>query len=70
MTDDSLMPFGKYKGKKMIDVPARYLLWLNDQPYIDSPANRAVRAYIADNMDVLKAQEGERKRDYMFNPYR
>lgn len=28
ITDDSIMPFGNYKGSKMIDVPAGYLLWL------------------------------------------
>lgn len=27
MTDDSLMPFGKHKGKRMEDVPASYLHW-------------------------------------------
>lgn len=31
MTDQDLMPFGKYKGEKMEDVPASYLLWLRDQ---------------------------------------
>jgi hypothetical protein len=28
LTDASHMPFGKYKGERMIDVPARYLHWL------------------------------------------
>ena len=28
LDDNSPMPFGKYRGKKMIDVPASYLLWL------------------------------------------
>lgn len=23
------MPFGKYKGRRIIDVPENYLLWLN-----------------------------------------
>lgn len=30
MTDQDLMPFGKYKYRKMEDVPADYLLWLRD----------------------------------------
>jgi uncharacterized protein (DUF3820 family) len=30
MTDNDLMPFGKYKSTKMSDVPAKYLLWLWD----------------------------------------
>ena len=28
MTDESLMPYGVHKGKKMIAVPAHYLIWL------------------------------------------
>lgn len=31
MKDSDLMPFGKYKGEKLGDVPADYLLWLVDQ---------------------------------------
>lgn len=27
MEDNSLMPFGKYQGKEMSDVPDKYLLW-------------------------------------------
>lgn len=30
LTDESEMPFGKHKGEKMKDVPAKYLLWLWD----------------------------------------
>jgi len=28
LSDNSLMPFGAHKGRKMIDVPASYLVWL------------------------------------------
>ena len=27
MKDEDLMPFGKFKGKKMIEVPDSYLKW-------------------------------------------
>lgn len=27
MNDESIMPFGKHKGKPMIEVPDEYLLW-------------------------------------------
>lgn len=30
-TDETEMPFGKYKGRKLQEVPASYLMWLNDQ---------------------------------------
>lgn len=28
MDDNDLMPFGKHKGKKLMDVPDDYLIWL------------------------------------------
>ena len=49
MTDSSLMPWGKYKGEKMINIPADYLLWLLD----NNKCAGEVRAYIVDNKDVL-----------------
>ena len=52
LNDNSPMPWGKYKGKKMIDVPASYLMWLYD----NDKANLDVKNYIIDNMDVLKWQ--------------
>ena len=30
LTDDSVMAFGKHKGERLENVPARYLLWLWD----------------------------------------
>ena len=52
MDDSSLMPFGKYKGDKMINVPASYLLWL----YNENKCNKNVRDYIEENLDVLKME--------------
>lgn len=49
LTDTCPMPWGKHKGKRMIDVPAAYLLWL----HTEGKANGDVAAYIDDNMDVL-----------------
>ena len=51
MTDDSIMPFGTHKGKKLEDVPAQYLLWLYDQE-IDGE----LKDYIEDNIEVLHKQ--------------
>jgi uncharacterized protein (DUF3820 family) len=50
------MPFGKYKGDKMANVPAGYLVWL----YNENKCNKEVRDYIEDNLDVLK-EEVKRK---------
>jgi uncharacterized protein (DUF3820 family) len=30
MNDNSIMPYGKYKGEKMANIPASYLIWLSD----------------------------------------
>lgn len=48
-TDDTLMQFGKYKGEKLIDVPASYLLWLYD----NHKCYGELKDYIEENMDVL-----------------
>jgi uncharacterized protein (DUF3820 family) len=52
LTDNSFMPYGKHKGKKMINVPADYLLWL----YENQKCSGEVRAYIASNHEVLTVQ--------------
>lgn len=49
MTDQDLMPFGKYKGERMENVPASYLLWLREQ----GCSNPEVREYIKENETVL-----------------
>jgi len=56
LTDKSLMPFGKYQGKPMEDVPADYLMWLYD----NDKYSEQVKVYIEDNMDVIKKQINER----------
>jgi uncharacterized protein (DUF3820 family) len=52
MEDSDLMPFGKYKGKEMQDVPASYLLYL----YNEVDLYGKVKDYIEENMDVLKEE--------------
>ena len=50
LTDNTPMPFGKYKDVAMANVPANYLIWLYD----NSKCNNEVLEYIIDNMEVLK----------------
>ena len=50
MDDNDLMPFGKYKGKKIIDVPDEYLLWLYDRLH-----SGVLLDYIYDNLDSIRA---------------
>lgn|GEM_PF-2705905 len=54
LKDDDLMPYGQYKGLRMVDVPASYLLWLSD----NDKCSKQVRAYITDNMETLCKQAG------------
>jgi len=55
LTDQSLMPFGKFKGDKLANVPAWYLLWIYDNMMLQDN----LKKYIKDNRQVL---EQEKKR--------
>lgn len=58
LTDESLMPFGKHKGKMMIDVPASWFLYMYDEMNI-SKGN--VRDYIEENLEVLRKEVADQK---------
>ena len=77
LDDNSPMPFGKHRGKRMVDVPARWLLWYdttepmgrNDAHHSMRAYDRGVRAYIADNMEILLSEREQAlvgKRDFGF----
>ena len=52
MTDKSIMPFGKHKGKQLDQVPADYLMWL----YENNKVSGLLKEYIEDNLDVLEKE--------------
>lgn len=52
MTDESTMPFGKHKGEKLANVPPDYLLWI----FENNKCTPEVAKYIAENLDVIKAE--------------
>jgi hypothetical protein len=54
LEDDDLMPFGKYKGEKMSDVPASYLHWLWTNGLKEQVKTAPVADYIFRTMHVLK----------------
>jgi uncharacterized protein (DUF3820 family) len=60
LTDESIMPFGKHKGKEMANVPASYLLWIYDEWTLPNPrfgfVHQEVKTYIEENLDVLKKE--------------
>lgn len=57
LNDNDLMPFGKYKGKTMQEVPAGYLHWLWHNGMKSKAATDSVAAYIQENMDALKDED-------------
>jgi uncharacterized protein (DUF3820 family) len=56
LEDTSPMPFGKFKGKPMQDVPVSYLHWLWHNATNPSYAAQDVVEYIRENMDALKME--------------
>lgn len=59
-TDKTLMPFGKYKGTALANVPATTLLWYWENINLSPP----MKEYIQENLDALKQ---EAKRSSRFN---
>ena len=61
LTDKDPMPWGKYKGLPMSEVPDSYLLWL----YHEGHASGNVGRYLAENIKAIKAnveREKQQKR--------
>jgi len=52
LTDESLMPFGAFKGKKLANVPDKSLLWYWNQTWFDKTS--PIGLYIAENLDAIK----------------
>lgn len=51
LEDSDSMPFGKYKGYRMDEVPASYLDWLHGQDWIHEWP--LVIEYIEENRDII-----------------
>jgi uncharacterized protein (DUF3820 family) len=52
MDDNSIMPFGKYKGQKLANIPGDYLLWL----YKENKCFGQLKEYIEENKEVLNKE--------------
>lgn len=50
LTDTSAMPYGKYKGRPMLGVPADYLLWL----YENGKCSEGVARYVEENKAAIE----------------
>jgi hypothetical protein len=57
LTDNSIMEFGKHKGKKLKNVPAPYLIWVGDQTWITQKPR--LHRYIEKNRAALEEEIAE-----------
>lgn len=57
LTDEDVITFGKFKGKKLANVPAHYLLWVNE----NMKGLPDLKIYIRDNMEVLQKEANKKK---------
>jgi len=53
--DDDVMPFGKYKGTKMANVPASYLEWAR-KSWTLTPTTSGVLGYIQDYREAIELE--------------
>jgi uncharacterized protein (DUF3820 family) len=58
-TDSTPMPYGKYKGTPLIDVPAEHLIWLHTETKM---RDEDLKFYIEDNMNVLLKETEQPRR--------
>lgn len=54
LTDQSPMPFGKYRGEPLEKVPARYLLWLWEEGKWNEPGG--IHDYIKESFSALESE--------------
>jgi uncharacterized protein (DUF3820 family) len=57
-TDKTLMPYGKYKGTALANIPADYFLYLYHEKMI---SNFLLLKYVENNLDVLESQVKNKK---------
>ncbi len=57
LEDTDLMPFGKHRGVKMIDIPASYLLW-----YLENGSEGNVKDYCIENKEALEQEVKDQKK--------
>jgi len=58
-TDKTLMPFGKYKGTALANIPASYLLWLRENA---NNLSEPMKAYLEDNLEALRKEARQASR--------
>lgn len=66
--DHNRIPFGKYAGKKLGDIPAGYLIFIADSE--NTQATVGIFGYVLKNRERLEAQAKKEKEDYHANKKR
>lgn len=56
LKDTDPMPFGKYQGISMANVPAEYLIFLWDMDNFRYQSGKKVKEYIKENLEVLQKE--------------
>jgi hypothetical protein len=56
LTDETVLSFGEHKGKRLIDVPASWLIWYYEAPD-DFIKNKWLFEYIRDNYEALQKEK-------------
>lgn len=56
MSDNDLMPFGKYKGVTLENVPANYFHWLWFEAGVQHNKHHKLHDYISDNIDSFRQE--------------
>lgn len=54
--EDIQMPFGKYKGESLLDIPVSYLEWVYDNIELNGDLEKAV----SDAIDLLTSENTRR----------
>jgi len=62
LTDNDPFPFGKFRGTRMLNVPASYLDWASGQDWLDKWLD--VKKYIADNRAVINKELERSEEDW------
>ncbi len=57
MNPNSIMPFGKYKGKKLSDVPQGWFIWMHDRKLLKGE----LKQYAEENINILRFVKQQNK---------
>lgn len=58
MDANSIMPFGKYKGKKLSEVPDNWFVWMYDHKKLSGN----LKLYAETTIEILKIQARQNKK--------